>query len=165
MKITRLKDTVVVENETAIARPYHGHLIPANGTRLLNLSALPREVIEGLPVADAPAEPDPAAEKTAADKTAKEIIADIPSMNDADLQALEQAEEALGKKARKSVLEAIATEQLQRASDARFADELVGKTGEQLLAMLDDYHEGSREHGMIGEALDGINDANDAKQG
>lgn len=99
-------ETVIRPGET---RMIDEHLVPPDRLR------------PEVPVAPKPAE------KPLVEHNATDIIAALLDLPAADLDALEAAEQAKGAKARKGVLEAIATERLRRAAANEGGDKGDGK--------------------------------------
>ncbi len=108
-----MNEKIPVHNDTAMPMYVAGLMIPAGETRHFNLDQVPQH-LRPAPVAEVAEETqfDPIEELRAG--TVKEIIAQIPELADDVLEALGAAEQ-LAKTPRKSLLSAIAEEQLSRA--------------------------------------------------
>lgn len=165
MKQPKQAAPVPITNNTKRAKFVGGRLIPPGQTRLFNPGEAPGPQPTNGPVSTkanrgtAPAKPKepPKIGKTPEDlvaNTAKDIIAAVPELSDADLQALEQLEEGLGKKARKSVLEAIQSEQLERAHRQEFAEQIAEHDNAALIDLHAGLPEGGVEAGLAAEEIE-----------
>lgn len=156
---------VPITNHGTTPRYVGGRMIPPGQTRIFNPGDIPGHTPAAgpanrkaarAPAPKAPAKPviDTETPEALVANSAKDIIAVLPDLADEPLAELERLEEARGKDARKTVLEAISREQVQRAEVAKLREEFAEHDTEALQDLLAATEAGSVEHGLIGEEIE-----------
>ena len=113
-----MNEKIPVHNNTAMPMYVGAAMIPPGETRHFDVDHVPPEL---RPVKAAPiVEPPPDDLAVLLESNVKDIVALLPAASDADLERLGDLEQAKGDAARKTLLAAIAEENLRRA-DAKTA--------------------------------------------